>query len=73
MEGPDDIMQHFEEDEKALFSIQSKYRPKKQMGDHIDILTVFVNLPTYDELSFLRSNNGVAERFCLARPARKGI
>jgi len=38
-----------------------------------DILTVFVNLPPYDELSLLRSNHGVAEWFCPARPARQEL
>src|SRR5438876_2319648 len=38
-----------------------------------DILTVFVNLPPYDELSLLRSNHGMAEWFCPARPARQEL
>jgi len=38
-----------------------------------DILTVFVKLPPYDELSFLRNNHGLAEWFRLARPARQDL
>src|SRR5437870_1610230 len=48
------------------------YRPKKQIGLK-DILTVFVNLPPYDELPLLRSNHGVAEWFCPARPAHQEL
>jgi len=46
---------------------------RSRLDDDKDILTVFVKLPPYDELSFLRNNHGLAEWFRLARPARQDL